>query len=103
MSVVTSAGMLPVKRIFTSLSGTKPNRRSTMRDGVIGRGGGLGRGDGFAFEIRHRLDRRIAVQVKDKSIDVGGDVDRVGAFEGEIDALVADHADLFAAGDDRLY
>ena len=34
--------------------------------------------------------------------DVVGDVDRIRAFEGDIDALVADHADILAAGDDRL-
>ena len=41
--------------------------------------------------------RRIAEELEDESVDVAGDVSGIRALEGDIDALVADHADILAA------
>ncbi len=40
--------------------------------------------------------------MEDKSRRGVGDVNRIGAFQRHIDALVADETDLFSAADDRL-
>ena len=40
--------------------------------------------------------------MEDKSRRGVGDVNRIGAFQRHVDALVADQADLFRAGHDRL-
>jgi len=41
--------------------------------------------------------------MKNKPRNIARDIDGIRAFEGEIDALIADQTDLFAAGDDRLH
>lgn len=70
--------------------------------GVVGGSGGLGRRHDFALEVAHRFDRRIAVELKNKSRHGAGDIDRIGAFQRQIHRLIADQADFLAAGGERL-
>ena len=41
--------------------------------------------------------------MKNEPGNIAGDVNRVGAFEADVDALIAHQADIFATGHNPLY